>query len=100
MIKRNRDLTFVLNFQWEFGQNNMYLRIVMEYDVFKLTQNHTVKVYGENFNIHRTQGNIYVKATEKKCDLIPNGTVHMQFISQPIRLIMWNFEMFGGFCMV
>lgn len=39
MIKRNReDLTFVLNFQGEVGQNNMYLRrIVMERGVFKLT---------------------------------------------------------------
>lgn len=44
--KRNReDLTFVLNFQGEVGQNIMYLRrIVIQYDVFKLTPQNTVKI--------------------------------------------------------
>lgn len=68
----------------------------MEYDVFKLTQKHTVKVYREK--LQTSKGNIYVKATGKKCDLIPNGTVHMQFIQQLI--ILWKFEVFGGFCMI
>lgn len=36
----------------------------MEYDVFKLTQKHSVKVYREK--LQTSQGNIYVKATGKK----------------------------------
>lgn len=41
-------MTFVLNFQGEVGQNNMYLRrTVMKHSIFKLTQNHSVKIYRE-----------------------------------------------------
>lgn len=68
----------------------------MEYDVFKLTQKHCQGLQRKTPNIPRKY--FCQSHRKKKCDSIPNGTIHIQFIAQLV--ILWKFEMFGGFCMI
>ena len=95
MIKRNREaLTFVLNFQREVEQNNMYLRRIVWSMMFSSWPKNTVKVYREK--LQTSQGNIFVKATGKKNVIRYQMALFIYNLSHS-SLFCGNLKCLGGF---